>query len=38
MDLDAFRPRTEAVAAMGENAEAQEPLEAWQPADRCDRD
>jgi hypothetical protein len=37
MDLDAFRPRVEAVAAAGASPEVQEFLEAWQRADRGDR-
>lgn len=38
MDLDAFRSRVEAVAATGTSPEVQEFLEAWQRADRGDRD
>jgi hypothetical protein len=38
MDLDAFRPRVEAVAAAGENPEVQEFLEAWQHADQDKND
>lgn len=38
LDLDAFRPRVEAVAAAGGNSEVLEFLEAWQRADRGDRD
>jgi hypothetical protein len=38
MELDAFRPRVEAVATTGENAEVKELLEAWQRPDRGDRD
>lgn len=38
MDFDAFRPRVEAVAATGENAEFLEPLETWQRAYRGDRE
>lgn len=38
MDLDAFRPRVEAVAAAGENPEVQEFLEAWQRADQGKND
>jgi predicted KAP-like P-loop ATPase len=38
MDLDAFRPRAEALASAGGNPEIQEFLEAWRRADRGDRD
>jgi hypothetical protein len=38
MDLDAFRPRVEALASAGGNPEVQEFLEAWRRADRGDRD
>lgn len=38
MDLEAFRARVEALAAVGESPEVQEFLEAWQRADRRDRD
>lgn len=38
MDLDAFRPRAEALASAGGNPEVQEFLEAWRRADRGDRD
>ncbi len=38
IDLDAFLPRVEAVAAAGENPEVQEFLDAWRLADRGDRD
>ena len=38
IDLEAFRPRVEAVAATGASPEVQEFLAAWQRADRGDRD
>ncbi|MBT8766768.1 KAP family P-loop NTPase fold protein [Metapseudomonas boanensis] len=38
MDLDAFRPRVKAVAAVGTNPEVQEFLEAWQRADQDEDD
>lgn len=38
LDLEAFRARVEAIAAVGESLEVQEFLEAWQRADRGDRD
>ncbi|MCA8070583.1 KAP family P-loop NTPase fold protein [Burkholderia vietnamiensis] len=38
IDLEAFRARVEAIAAVGESPEVQEFLEAWQRADRGDRD
>jgi hypothetical protein len=38
IDLDAFRPRVETVAAAGKSPEVQEFLDAWQRATRGDRD
>ncbi|MGB9989861.1 KAP family P-loop NTPase fold protein [Massilia sp. SM-13] len=38
MDLEAFRARVDAVAAVGDSVEVQEFLEAWQRADRGDID
>lgn len=38
IDLEAFRVRVEAIPAVGESLEVQEFLEAWQRADRGDRD
>jgi hypothetical protein len=38
IELSAFLPRVEAVAATGESPEVQEFLDAWRRADRGDRD